>query len=429
MQEKQECTLVWFRNDLRINNNELLKKAIATQKNIIAIYIFDDVLFEKQYSFVRTGKFRTSFLIETLIELEENLAIYNIPLLVFFKSIICELKKLKSRFLVKNIVFQEDSTFYERKIEKEVLKEFSEETQVLKVSNQYLYNPSQIDAVFKNGIPKSFSSFRKIVEKKLKVEKNVVYQIPEQKRLCASNLKFPKTTHFKTPSFSAFPFKGGENEAIKRVKSYFFKTEAVLNYKQTRNQLLGANYSTKLSSWLANGSVSAKTIYWELKGFEESVGKNDSTYWVYLELLWRDFFKHTARFQGVKIFSLGGIQDKEILNPTKDALLIQSWIDGKTASDFVNANMIELKYTGFMSNRGRQNAASYFIHELNQDWRVGAAYFESMLLDYDPHSNYGNWMYIAGVGNSAQQKKFDVVWQANTYDVNREFTNKWINFR
>ncbi|MDO6744437.1 DASH family cryptochrome [Tenacibaculum soleae] len=429
MQEKQECTLVWFRNDLRINNNELLKKAIATQKNIIAIYIFNDVLFEKQYSFVRTGKFRTSFLIETLIELEENLAIYNIPLLVLFKSIICEFKKLKSRFLVKNIVFQEDSTFDERKIEKEVLKEFSEETQVLKVSNQYLYNPSQIDAVFKNGIPKSFSSFRKIVEKKLKVEKNVIYQIPEQKRLCASNLKFPKTIHFKTPSFSAFTFKGGESEALKRIKSYFFKTEAVLNYRQTRNQLLGANYSTKLSSWLANGSVSAKTIYWELKGFEESVGKNDSTYWVYLELLWREFFKHTARFQGVKIFALGGIQDKEILNPTKDALLIQSWIDGKTASDFVNANMIELKYTGFMSNRGRQNVASYFIHELNQDWRVGAAYFESMLLDYNPHSNYGNWMYIAGVGNSAQQKKFDVVWQANTYDVNREFTDKWINFR
>nr|BFF38871.1 hypothetical protein BACY1_06760 [Tenacibaculum mesophilum] len=107
--------------------------------------------------------------------------------------------------------------------------------------------------------------------------------------------------------------------------------------------------------------------------------------------------------------------------------MIKNWVLGNTTSDFVNANMIELRKTGWMSNRGRQNVASYFVHNLQQDWRIGAAYFESLLVDYDPHSNYGNWMYIAGVGNSSESKKFDIEWQANIYDQYGEFRAKWID--
>ena len=58
--------------------------------------------------------------------------------------------------------------------------------------------------------------------------------------------------------------------------------------------------------------------------------------------------------------------------------------------------MRELKATGWMSNRGRQNVASYLVLDLNIDWRVGADYFESYLLDHDVYSNYGNWNAAAG---------------------------------
>ena len=74
---------------------------------------------------------------------------------------------------------------------------------------------------------------------------------------------------------------------------------------------------------------------------------------------------------------------------------VNAWISGETGVPFIDANMRELNATGFMSNRGRQNVASFFVKKLQQDWRIGAEYFESMLLDYDVCSNYGNWMYIA----------------------------------
>ena len=102
------------------------------------------------------------------------------------------------------------------------------------------------------------------------------------------------------------------------------------------------------------------------------------------------------------------------------------WINGTTPEHFVNANMIELQKTGWMSNRGRQNVASYWAKEWEQDWRIGAAYFESMLIDYDMHSNYGNWMYNAGVGNDPRDRKFNIKRQAEMYDSDGKFQKMWL---
>ena len=88
--------------------------------------------------------------------------------------------------------------------------------------------------------------------------------------------------------------------------------------------------------------------------------------------------------------------------------------------------MIELQQTGWMSNRGRQNVASFWAKEWEQDWRIAAAYFESMLVDYDVHSNYGNWIYNSGVGNDPRDRKFNIKRQAEMYDANGAFQKLWL---
>ena len=102
------------------------------------------------------------------------------------------------------------------------------------------------------------------------------------------------------------------------------------------------------------------------------------------------------------------------------------WKNGKTNDSFVNANMNELLKTGYMSNRGRQNVASYLVHDLGVDWRLGASWFEHLLLDYDVASNTGNWIYIAGVGNDPRaNRKFDTIRQAKRYDGKNTYQNLW----
>jgi deoxyribodipyrimidine photo-lyase len=118
---------------------------------------------------------------------------------------------------------------------------------------------------------------------------------------------------------------------------------------------------------------------------------------------------------GKAVLEKGGIlhEDRVFEN---DIEKFNGWIHGKTEDDFVNANMIELAQTGFMSNRGRQNVASYLVHDLKIDWRWGAAYFESQLIDYDFSNNWGNWMYVAGVGNDPRSRRFNTKLQAERYD-------------
>ena len=140
----------------------------------------------------------------------------------------------------------------------------------------------------------------------------------------------------------------------------------------------------------------------------------------------RDFFRFTAHVYGSRLFhkwSLKGAGPEWKQDPEK----FERWRTGNTGDHFVDANMKELLLTGWMSNRGRQNVASYLTHDLQIDWRWGALWFESQLVDYDPCSNYGNWAYVGGIGNDPRQgRKFNTKLQADRYDPNRRFRDLWL---
>jgi deoxyribodipyrimidine photo-lyase len=226
---------------------------------------------------------------------------------------------------------------------------------------------------------------------------------------------------------AAIYFKGGETEALKRLSSYLFDTKNILTYKQTRNGMVGNAYSSKLSAWLSLGCISPRLIYTEIKKFEKQFEANESTYWLIFELIWRDYFYFLMNKFGTKFFKLNGIKNKPVANKNHDSNLFETWKNGHTGNDFIDANMIELKLTGFMSNRGRQNVASYLCHDLKLDWRMGATYFEHQLIDYDVCSNWGNWAYLAGVGNDPRpNRKFNIDKQANDYDADKTFRNLWL---
>lgn len=90
------------------------------------------------------------------------------------------------------------------------------------------------------------------------------------------------------------------------------------------------------------------------------------------------------------------------------------WMQGRTGVPFIDANMAELLQSGFMSNRGRQNVASFLTKDLQVDWRIGAEFFESHLIDFEPTANWGNWQYVAGVGNDPRaSRQFNPIKQGN----------------
>ena len=430
MQKKQNTTsIIWFRNNLRISDNVSLFKAIHHHEKVIAVYFFDPKYFEKDvFGFKKTEKFRAQFLIETITDLKENLANLNITLLTYFSSPDEVLPKICADFSVQSIYTQKEWTRDEVDTCIAIKKKLPT-VQLIEDFDQFLYHPNAVSTNFSN-IPDVFTEFRKGVEKKVKIDAQIPISKLSESNLIENFTKIPSLQElgfktFVTHRNTAFPFKGGETEGLKRLEYYLFESKKASIYKNTRNGLVGIDYSTKFSPRLANGSISPKMIYWKLKSYEKEVGENDSTYRIVFELIWRDYFKFISLKYGSKIFKIGGILDRDYhWNFNKKG--ITDWIEGRTKDDFVNANMIELKETGWMSNRGRQNVASYFAKELLLDWRIGAAYFESMLLDYDVHSNYGNWLYVSGVGNDPRDRKFNTQLQAQNYDGNHKFRNIWL---
>ena len=110
-----------------------------------------------------------------------------------------------------------------------------------------------------------------------------------------------------------------------------------------------------------------------------------------------------------------------------DRDLLEKWIEGQTGIPFIDAHMREIKATGYMSHRGRLNVASFLVGELGVNWQMGAEYFESILIDYDPTSNWGNWNYAAGVGSDTREDyHFNFAAQAQKYDPKGEYVRLWL---
>jgi len=217
---------------------------------------------------------------------------------------------------------------------------------------------------------------------------------------------------------------GGESAALARLNYYLWDRDLLATYFDSRNGMLGGDYSTKFSSWLSLGCLSPRTVYAECKRYEAERTANKSTYWAVFELIWRDFYRFFCMKHGNRVFLSGGAKGGAVSwknNPE----MAERWKAGQTGIPLVDANMRELAATGFMSNRGRQNVASYLVLDLELDWRIGADWFESLLVDHDVTSNYGNWNAAAGL-TGGRVNKFNISKQSRDYDSRGDYIRTWI---
>ncbi|GAB5465486.1 MAG: DASH family cryptochrome [Candidatus Kapaibacteriales bacterium] len=429
-----------FRNDLRLLDNETLFRALAKSETLILIYILEKRLQGKtHFGFDKTGSYRAKFLKESVENLSNRIKEKGGKLLLAKGEYLPIVDLISENIDIDQIYVTAE--YHSEEIES--ISTLKEKFQVTEVHNLTALHPSNLPFSDSSEIPDQFTAWRKKTEKQLTIRS----VRPEPDSLIKSDIVLNKLTNKQDAEFfdnvdnlfeelvkedkviddnTAFPFGGGESEAFNRVEYYINNSRIIESYADTRNGLIGKDYSTKFSPWLANGSISSRYIYNKVLDYESEYRSNDSTYKVKFELLWRDYFKFLSMKYGDKIFYRSGLYGKEY----DHTLVMQSfekWKTGETGDPFVDANMKELNATGWMSNRGRQNVASYLTKDMGVDWRLGAEYFESLLLDYDTASNYCNWQYQAGVGvDSRPNRKFNTKLQAERYDPYGKYQNLWL---
>ncbi len=425
--------LLWYRNDLRLHDHEPLEQALQEQATIIPVYCFDPRQFGKtQFGFPKTGRFRAQFLQQSVLDLRRSLQLLGSDLLVFHALPEQVIPDLVKTLKISAVHYHQEVTAEELAVEAALKQALAQLRVPLKPFwGHTLYHPDDLPFDRQN-IPEVFTTFRKQVEKQCSI--NPAFPAPRALPPLPTTITpgpIPSLSDLGLEPPLAEPravldFQGGETAGQARLDQYFWQQDCLRYYKETRNGLLGANYSSKFSPWLALGCLSPRYIYEQVLRYEEQRVRNDSTYWLIFELLWRDYFRFVCTKHGNKVFHPSGLQG--IALPWKqDWQRFHQWQEGRTGYPFVDANMRELVTTGFMSNRGRQNVASFLTKNLGIDWRMGAEWFESQLIDYDVCSNWGNWNYTAGVGNDARGFRFfNISKQARDYDPQGDYVKHWL---
>ncbi len=424
--------LLWFKQDLRLDDHPAIQAAVDADR-LLPLYVLDtDLLQPGPLGSRRLGVHRARFLLESLTALDGELRQRGSALMLLKGKAEQIIPQLVEQFSLHEVLTLEEIAPEERN-QLAAVRQALGVVPLRELTGNYLLRRDELPCTVEE-LPQVYSQFRDLVEQRLPVF---------QPRLAPARLPaLPESTEaycHPLPSLSqlglgeplsvpnsAFPFSGGEPAAQARLRDYLWLTQGVREYKDTRNGMIGSEYSSKFSPWLANGSLSSRRVVAELRRHESQYGRNDSTHALWLELLWRDFFRWTLVRHGDALFASAGVK-ATARAPQQLDQRFEQWCQGRTGMPLVDANMRELLSTGYMSNRGRQVVASYLVHDLQQDWRHGAAWFEEHLLDYDAASNWGNWAYLAGIASDPRhQHMFNALRQARQYDPDATYVSLWL---
>ena len=435
----------WFRNDLRLEDNPSFLSACSSTNCLLPIYCHPPQATLTQWGFERIGAHRQFFLRDCISNLKQNLNAYGSSLIELDADAADGCDEI--RLLIETLTSMDINTVYCEAI---AAPQEREQIDVLIKAGFTVHSVMQSTMIDLDSLPftveqmpNQFTQFRQRIEKaKYRFTEPLAspFTIPplpsKYDRISLGDASTSKQASGSNQAAlalrgeSSFPYWeplycGGESAALAHLTQYLDRALPD-SYKQTRNQLFGIDYSSKFSPWLAYGCISARTIASRLQHFEERHGATEGSYWLWFELVWRDYFRVLHLKWGRQLYAAKGLSSAR--RPNHHPHAFERWCSGNTGESIVDAGMRELSLTGYLSNRLRQVVASYLIYDLDCDWRAGAAWFESQLIDYDVYSNQGNWLYIAGRGTDPRGgRRFNPQKQALDHDPNGIYRAMWLS--
>ncbi len=422
-------SLVWFRDDLRARDNAALADA-AARGPVLPVYCVDPRADDPDggmFGLRKRDARRARFRLESVADLRRQLRERGADLLVRRGKPEDVVPELAREFDAEACFYGEEPAPEERAVERGVRAGLPAGTTPEPRWTKTLHHPEDLPTPV-SEMADTFTPWKDGVEDG--DEPREVVPAPD-------TLSTPDAEFSELPSLAAlghrepdpderaaYDYRGGSAAAHERIENWVWEGDNLREYAETRNGLHGPDYSSRFSAWLADGSLSPRELYAAADEYEQERVANKSTYWLVFELRWRDFMAFQFEKHGRTFFHAGGIRERE-LDWSHDSAAFTRWRVGETGVPFVDAGMRELRATGYLSNRLRQNVASFLANDLGVDWRLGAAHFEAELLDYDVASNWGNWAYQAGVGNDSRDRSFDVLSQAERYDPDAAHVKRW----
>ena len=312
--------ILWFRQDLRLHDNEALRDGSLAVQELLPIYVFDERLYhtKTKYGFKKTDVFRASFILDSIKDLKKSLKAQGSDLLIRIGKPEEILLDLAREFKTSYVFCNRERTQEELEVQDALENNLWTIGQEVRYSRgKMLYYTADLPFPVTHT-PDKFTLFRKEVEKIVSIREPL-----DSQSIVLNPLSF-EIDLGSVPTLSDLGYsdndiaraegmliRGGESAGLERLKYYLWSSDLLATYKETRNEMLGMDFSSKFSPYLSQGCLSPKMIFHEVKRYEEARMKNDSTYWMIFEVMWRDFFRLMGKKHGNNIFKKSGTKLSE----------------------------------------------------------------------------------------------------------------------
>ncbi|MEE2644457.1 MAG: DASH family cryptochrome, partial [Myxococcota bacterium] len=428
--------ICWFRDDLRIDDNPALLDAYQiAHGRVVPVYIIDPRRFQQNLlKWPRFGPYRSRFLLQSLVALRQKLRGIGSDLIIRTGHPEEVLPELAEEIEAGTVCCNEGSDPEAFSITRELAAQLHYDKRLLRCSwGRTLYPLNALP--FEGKPPLSFTEYRRAVERAMPppmAEEGIKKLLPLPLGLNPGAM--PTLDQFGFPEApldprSIYPFKGGEEQALLRLKSYVWDRGLGAHHQQGKQLLAGEAYSSKLSPWLAVGALSPRRLWTELIVYEEQKRRQPglSLYSLRCQLLRRDYMAALAFHVPEEMSQLAGYQGIPPSPPyERDLARFERWWRGYTGVPLVDAFMRELAATGYISPVGREVVARYLCESLRLDWRWGASCFETFLIDYEPATTWGSWQSIAGVGSRWAAKRQSLLAIGRRVDPDGHYIRYWV---
>lgn len=409
--------LIWFRQDLRLSDNPALVSLSKQCQQAIMLFVIDPQWFKKnEFQSTQLGHYREVFLYQSLKELDAELNKRNQRLVIKVGNPLVVIPSLCKKHGIDVVTLSEHFGSKAQHQANYLVKKLPSKVQICK--GHTLFFDSQL-RLNKANFPASFAAFRDHVS-----QNNLLPCIPISAPDPLPTAIKESSDNWRNEHFLQLLgfYQGGEDAAMMRLKEFFWKTAGLQQFQQSLTDIEGLHSTSRFSAWLANGSLSVRSVAAELDKYEYRYGDDGASTTLYQRLLQREYYQWRFALFGQSLFRS---EPHDLGLTESQAAAYKLWQLGKTPYPLVNACMKQLNHMGYLSYLGRKLVASCLIDELNIDWRYGAAYFQQQLIDHDSAINFGSWKKLAEQQRSEMDFYADLEQYSQDYDPDNVFVTRW----
>lgn len=398
MTDRQQPGIVWFRRDLRLDDNPAWAAATAAHDEVVALFVLEPALLDS------AGSFRRDQLLAHLQSLDARLQTLGGCLVVREGPAAVAVPQLVSECDGSTVYFNADSTPFATRRDEEVVAAVGDTVRIF--HGLTVHEPGSV-LTQKGTLSQVFTPFFKRWT-----------AVPLSPWPEAGTGRPVAMQGVPLPSPEGAPRQDpGEDAAWQRLTNWLDRVD---DYPNTRD-IPAIDGTSDLSADLKFGTISARSIC-------DVVGRSTQGRAAFVrQLAWRDWWAHTLTVrQDLPDVALKGKYDNIVWRNDPDEFW--RWCVGSTGYPIVDAGMRQLSQTGWMHNRVRMICASFLVKDLLVDWRRGERFFRHHLVDADVAQNAGNWQWVAGTGPDASPyfRIFNPTSQGQKFDPSGEYVRQWV---